>query len=142
MVATMISEITSASKEQAQGIQEINKAISQLDQVTQQNSAVAQQSSSQAEQLSAEAHSLSEAVQTLVAFVDGAKRRMQPEKKAEPRRAPRSEAMERKVVPIKAAPPKKAGTKSNGHSNGHSNGAKKAVGADAPSADDPHFEEF
>src|SRR6185436_9587072 len=50
-VASMITEITNASREQAQGIQEINKAISQLDQVTQQNSAVAQQSSTQAEQL-------------------------------------------------------------------------------------------
>lgn len=70
-VASMISEITHASKEQSQGIQEINKAISQLDQVTQQNSSVAQQSSDQAEHLRNEAHALSNAVQELVFFVSG-----------------------------------------------------------------------
>lgn len=67
--ATMISEISHASQEQAQGVQEINKAISQLDQVTQQNSAVAQQSSAQASLLKSESNSLEKAVQTLVAFV-------------------------------------------------------------------------
>lgn len=65
-VSSMVAEITHASKEQAQGIQEINKAISQLDQVTQQNSAVAQQSSALGENLSGEAQSLSKAVGNLV----------------------------------------------------------------------------
>lgn len=65
-VTSMVAEITHASKEQAQGIQEINKAISQLDQVTQQNSAVAQQSSALGENLSSEAQSLAKAVTTLV----------------------------------------------------------------------------
>jgi methyl-accepting chemotaxis protein len=70
-VSVMVNEITHASKEQSQGVQEINKAISQLDQVTQQNSAVAQQSSSQAELLSAQAMDLQKAVGDLVAFVTG-----------------------------------------------------------------------
>jgi methyl-accepting chemotaxis protein len=70
-VASMITEITHASKEQAQGIQEINKAISQLGHVTQQNSGVAQQSSTQAEQLNAESHLLEEAVRHLITFVAG-----------------------------------------------------------------------
>ncbi len=70
-ISMMIAEITNASKEQAQGIQEINKAISQLDQVTQQNSAVAQQSSSQAEQLSVESQVLEQAVQGLAIFLSG-----------------------------------------------------------------------
>ena len=67
----MISEISHASKEQSQGVQEINKAISQLDQVTQQNSAVAQQSSSQAEELSIQAEKLQSAVIGLDRFVQG-----------------------------------------------------------------------
>lgn len=71
-VVSMIAEITSASREQALGVQEINKAITQLDQVTQQNSAVAQESSAQAEQLNAEASKLSDAVTALVTSVRGA----------------------------------------------------------------------
>jgi methyl-accepting chemotaxis protein len=70
-VSTMVSEITHASKEQSQGVQEINKAISQLDQVTQQNSAVAQQSSTQAEQLNHEAQNLATAVNSLATLVNG-----------------------------------------------------------------------
>lgn len=71
VVTGMISEIAHASKEQAQGVQEINKAILQLDQVTQQNSTVAQQSSSQSENLNAEAKNLTRAVLKLVVFVEG-----------------------------------------------------------------------
>lgn len=71
-ISTMITEIAHASKEQSQGVQEINKAIAQLDQVTQQNSSVAQQSANQAEQLSSEAKSLSNSVHQLIAFVEGA----------------------------------------------------------------------
>ncbi len=72
IVVSMIAEITSASREQALGVQEINKAITQLDQVTQQNSAVAQESSTQAEELNSEASKLSDAVTALVTSVRGA----------------------------------------------------------------------
>jgi methyl-accepting chemotaxis protein len=70
-MSAMIAEIAHASKEQAQGVQEINKAISQLDQVTQQNSSVAQQSSNQSEELNIEAGNLQSAVDRLTVFVDG-----------------------------------------------------------------------
>ena len=70
-VASMVAEIAFASKEQANGVQEINRAITQLDQVTLQNSAVAQQSSTVAEQLNAQAMSLADAVKKLVLFSEG-----------------------------------------------------------------------
>ncbi len=70
-ISTMIGEITSASREQAQGIQEINKAIAQLDQVTQQNTALSQESSSQADQLKRESQDLNGAVNTLTLFIHG-----------------------------------------------------------------------
>jgi methyl-accepting chemotaxis protein len=73
-IATMISEIANASKEQAQGIQEINKAIAQMDQVTQINSATANQSSSQATQLSTDAATLGHTVTELMHFVEGQSR--------------------------------------------------------------------
>ncbi len=71
-VASMVTEITEASREQAQGVQEINKAISQLDQVTQQNATLAQQSSTQAENLNTESTALAQAVHTLAVFVGSA----------------------------------------------------------------------
>lgn len=68
-VTAMVTEIAHASKEQSQGVQEINKAISQLDQVTQQNAAVAQESSIQAEHLKSESVSLTAAVTTLTELI-------------------------------------------------------------------------
>jgi methyl-accepting chemotaxis protein len=72
-LTAMVTEIAHASKEQAQGVKEINTAISQLDKVTQQNSAVAQQSSAQAESLLNETEQLDSAVNQLILFVGGGK---------------------------------------------------------------------
>ncbi len=70
-MSSMVAEIAHASKEQAQGVQEINKAMGQLDQVTQQNSNVAQSSSAQADQLNKQSIELTETLQKLVFFVEG-----------------------------------------------------------------------
>ncbi len=158
-VAAMITEITHASKEQAQGIQEINKAISQLDQVTQQNSSVAQQSSAQADELSAEAKTLSVAVNKLVVFVEGGKagpsdahsdhehhhhvQTSQPSHRPAGRSAQADNVVPfsgRKAKADKKSFNKQATKKVFGN---RSNGAKKAVGAnEIPSSQDPNFEEF
>jgi methyl-accepting chemotaxis protein len=42
-ITELISEISSASREQAIGIEEVNKAVSQLEQVTQQNAALVEE---------------------------------------------------------------------------------------------------
>ncbi|MBX9767846.1 MAG: methyl-accepting chemotaxis protein, partial [Bdellovibrionales bacterium] len=70
-ISQMISEIANASKEQAQGVSEINKAIGQMDQVTQQNSVSAQESADQAGQLKTHAHVLHDAVVDFVQFIEG-----------------------------------------------------------------------
>lgn len=57
-VTDLISEIAAASKEQAQGIGQINQGLSQVDQVTQQNTASAEQSASAGEELSGQAMQL------------------------------------------------------------------------------------
>lgn len=67
----MISQISIASKEQSQGIVEINKAMSHLDVATQENSSLSQKTSSQAEQLKVEAEHLESTVENLLVFVDG-----------------------------------------------------------------------
>jgi methyl-accepting chemotaxis protein len=133
-VASMISEITNASKEQAQGVQEINKAISQLDQITQQNSTVAQQSSTQAEHLNSEANSLSNAVDQLVLFLEGANDSKSHSNHGEFEQSQASG----KIVSI--SPKKKSQRPSVDRTTGS---MKKAVGSSAlPSSDDPQFEEF
>ncbi len=70
-VDTMVSEISSASQEQAIGVTEVNKAINQLDQFTQTNSAAAQNSAAMAEQLTAESQNLKNVVNELNALITG-----------------------------------------------------------------------
>ncbi len=57
-VAELLSQINRASREQSQGVEQINSAASQLDQITQQNAAGAEESASAAEQLSAQAETI------------------------------------------------------------------------------------
>ncbi len=61
-VTEIIGEITVASREQTDGIEQVNQAIAQIDQVTQQNAALVQQASAAAGALQAQAGSLSQAV--------------------------------------------------------------------------------
>ena len=56
-VSELVDEITAASSEQAQGIEQITKAISQMDQVTQSTASNAEESASASEELSAQAES-------------------------------------------------------------------------------------
>lgn len=57
-VAEIMAEIAAASREQAQGIEQIKEALSQMDRVTQQVAANAEQSASAAEQMRAQAETL------------------------------------------------------------------------------------
>ena len=72
-VAKMSAEISSASLEQAQGVQEITKAITQLDQVTHQNTANSAESANAAESLSIQAIQLNALIQTLSHTIEGGK---------------------------------------------------------------------
>ena len=70
-VATLIAEIAAASKEQSQGIDQVNTAVSEMDKVVQQNAANAEESASASEELSSQAQELSAMVVELTAIVDG-----------------------------------------------------------------------
>ena len=61
--AELVQEITSASREQDVGAQQINKAILQMDSVTQQNASVSEELASMAEELSSQAQILQDSVQ-------------------------------------------------------------------------------
>ncbi|MEN6426804.1 MAG: methyl-accepting chemotaxis protein [Phycisphaerales bacterium] len=67
----LVSEIAAASKEQAQGIDQVNTAIAQMDKVTQQNAANAEESASASEQLTAQAESMNDMVNELAVLVGG-----------------------------------------------------------------------
>ena len=67
----LVGEISAASQEQAQGIDQVNTAVTQMDKVTQQNAANAEESASASEELSAQAMSMNQVVQELVALVGG-----------------------------------------------------------------------
>ncbi len=73
-VADLLERISSASSEQAQGVQQINSAVSEIDRVTQANAATVEESAAAAEELSAQAQSMSGVVEDLVSLVSGAKR--------------------------------------------------------------------
>ena len=70
-VGDLVSEIAAASKEQAEGIEQVNKATVEMDKVTQQNAANAEESASASEEMSAQANQMMEYVNELVAMVGG-----------------------------------------------------------------------
>lgn len=70
-VNTLISEIAAASKEQTQGIEQVNTAVSEMDKVVQQNAADSEESASAAEELSSQATEMERMVAELEAVVTG-----------------------------------------------------------------------
>ncbi|KAF1042056.1 MAG: Methyl-accepting chemotaxis protein I [Herbaspirillum frisingense] len=95
-VTDVVAEISSASQEQSDGIEQVNHAISQMDQTTQQNAALVEQAAAAAQALQDQARRLTEVVS--VFKIDG----MQA---AAPVRAPRPASA---PVPTKAKPAAKA----------------------------------
>ena len=60
--AALVQEVALASREQAMGVAQINKAMSQVDSVTQQNASASEELASTAEELAAQAESLQQIV--------------------------------------------------------------------------------
>ena len=67
----VIAEIAAASKEQSQGIGEVNMAVSQMDKVTQSNAAHAEETADAAEELHNEVASMRDVVTQLETVVSG-----------------------------------------------------------------------
>jgi methyl-accepting chemotaxis protein len=70
-VGDLVAQITRASAEQAQGVEQVNTAVAQMDKVTQQTAANAEESSSASEELSAQAQTVKGMVEQLVALIGG-----------------------------------------------------------------------
>jgi methyl-accepting chemotaxis protein len=74
-IGNLVDEIAVASQEQAQGIEQINKAVAEMDRVTQSTAASAEESASASEQMTAQAAQLKQHVTELVSLVEGGKNR-------------------------------------------------------------------
>lgn len=70
-VEELIGEIAAASSEQAQGIEQINKAVSEMDKVVQKNSSSAEEWASAAVEMKAQADRLRDFVSELMVIVEG-----------------------------------------------------------------------
>jgi uncharacterized phage infection (PIP) family protein YhgE len=62
LVANLVTEISSASREQSSGIEQVTQAVGQMDEVTQQNAALVEEAAAAAESLEEQAHGLVQAV--------------------------------------------------------------------------------
>ena len=70
-VDSLVTEIATASREQTEGIGQVNIAVSQMDKVTQSNAAVAEESAAAAEELNAQTVELTGVVNQLLGMVGG-----------------------------------------------------------------------
>ncbi len=68
-VDRLVAEVTTASREQSEGLAQINVAVSQMDKVTQSNAASAEETASAAEELNAQSAELQQAAAQLAAMV-------------------------------------------------------------------------
>jgi methyl-accepting chemotaxis protein len=124
-VDELAAEVAAASKEQSQGIEQVNTAVTQMDKVTQSSAANAEESASAAEELNAQAEVLRDAVNELLALVDGKKGAAGVVASVKPVVAkiiPQAVAAH-KGVTFKVEGPVKGPVHGNGHGgNGHGHG--------------------
>lgn len=73
-VATLIVEISAASKEQASGIDHMTTAMNEMDSVVQSNAAASEESASSAEELSSQANELQRIIAELNALAGGSRK--------------------------------------------------------------------
>ena len=117
-VDELVTEVASASREQTDGIAQINMAVGQMDKVTQGNAATAEESAAAAQELNAQAETMNHSVEELMQLVGGAT--SNPAATVKPAREFRA-----------ARPAAKSNVSSprNGSRNGH---AKPAASLSAP----------
>ena len=70
-VGDLVAEIAAASQEQAQGIEQVNKAVAQMDKVVQQNAANAEESASASGEMNSQSRNMRRFVEELVTLIRG-----------------------------------------------------------------------
>ncbi len=74
-VSELMAEVTAASQEQTQGLEQVNKAIVQMENITQQNATNAEESAATSGELSIQAQNLRKITQQLSQLVNGKEKR-------------------------------------------------------------------
>ncbi|MBP0599653.1 MCP four helix bundle domain-containing protein [Herbaspirillum sp. LeCh32-8] len=119
-VTDIVGEITAASSEQSDGIEQVNIAITQMDEVTQQNAALVEQAAAAAGSLQSQAEKLAELVSVFKLDRHQMNANDAPATRATPRPAPASmpkpaakaaPAIKSAAAQAPALPPKKAASK-------------------------------
>ncbi len=85
-IGDLINEVTMASREQAQGIEQINGAVLEMDRVIQKNAAIAQESASSSQEMASQAKEMRESVADLTILIHGADTKLREATGAAPRR--------------------------------------------------------
>ncbi len=70
-IGELIGEVTAASNEQSQGVEQINKAVAEMDKVVQTNASNAEESAAASEEMNAQAEQIKVYVGELAAILDG-----------------------------------------------------------------------
>ncbi len=100
-VDALVAEVATASREQSQGVDQINSAVGQMDRVVQTNAAAAEESASAGEELNGQASALRDVVNELLDLIGGdlrwrmgqvAESDVTPHSSAEPAAVPRTVA--------------------------------------------------
>jgi methyl-accepting chemotaxis protein len=99
-VTDIMSEITSASQEQSDGIDHINEAISQMDSATQQNAALVEEAAAASQSLDEQAKNLAQLVSVFRLGNDMAAEAGTPVSIARPRPAPTARTPKPSVIPM------------------------------------------
>lgn len=137
----LVGEISAASQEQAQGIEQVNKAVSEMDKVVQLNAGNAEESAAASEEMNAQAERMKEFVGGLVALVGGGS----SDRTQKSASLPRGKQTGIKAVEISAqAPPIKVRNgngKGKGKSSAH-RGKKLSETAQAFPLDDTEISDF
>jgi uncharacterized phage infection (PIP) family protein YhgE len=84
-VSEIVSDIATASEEQATGIGQVNIALTQMDEVTQQNSALVEENASAAKSLEEQSAAMDERVSFFRVGAEAAKSAVVPISAAQPR---------------------------------------------------------
>jgi methyl-accepting chemotaxis protein len=118
-VDDLVAEVAGASREQTDGIAQINLAVGQMDKVTQNNAANAEESAAAAEELNAQALVMKQSVAELLQLVGG-RRRTEVQSSATPHPTPTPSA--------KPAGPRLAPLPTNGNGKSHAHPQPAAAG--------------
>ena len=105
-IKQLVAEIAAASQEQAQGIEQINKAISEMDKVVQANAGSAEESASASEEMYAQSAQMKKFVNELAMLIEGTGRQAEGKVRIEPTVSKAPRLKKKTKTPWAASSPK------------------------------------